>query len=112
MLEKVMEHLILVDMSMVVEEKKVIRSSQYGFIKGSSCLINLISFYGGATSWVDEGSAVDIVYLNFSKGFDTVSHNILVKKLRKHGLDERTVRWIEDWLNDRAERIVISCPRV
>ena len=36
---------------------------------------------------MDEGQAVDVVYLDFSKGFDTVPHNILVEKLAAHGLD-------------------------
>jgi len=39
---------------------------------------------------------VDVVYLDFSKAFDTVSHNILLGKLRNCGLDERSVRWIEN----------------
>ncbi|GAB0209372.1 mitochondrial enolase superfamily member 1 [Grus japonensis] len=42
------------------------------------------------------------------KAFDTVSHNILIGKLRKCGLDEWTVRWVENWLNGRAQRVVIS----
>ncbi|GAB0209185.1 mitochondrial enolase superfamily member 1 [Grus japonensis] len=91
-----------------VEEKKVIGSGQHGFTKGKSCLTNLIAFYDGMTGWVDEGRAVDVVYLDFSKAFDTVSHNILIGKLRKCGLDEWTVRWIENWLNGRAQRVVIS----
>ncbi|GAB0175994.1 mitochondrial enolase superfamily member 1 [Grus japonensis] len=60
------------------------------------------------TEQVDEGRAVDVVYLDFSKAFDTISHNILVSKLRKCGLDEWTVRWVENWLNGRAQRVVIS----
>jgi len=44
------------------------------------------------TGWVDEGRAVDVVYLDFRKAFDTVSHNILLGKLRKCGLDEWAVR--------------------
>ncbi|GAB0205790.1 mitochondrial enolase superfamily member 1 [Grus japonensis] len=60
------------------------------------------------TGWVDEGRAVDVVYLDFSKAFDTVSHNILISKLRKCGLDEWSVRWVESWLNGRAQRGVIS----
>ena len=77
-----MEKFILEVISRHVEEK-VIRSSQHGFAKRRSCLTNLIAFYDGMTGWVDEGRAVDVVYLNFSKAFVTVSHNILISKLRK-----------------------------
>jgi len=94
-----MEQLILEVINKQVEEKKVIRSSQHGFTKGKSCLTNLIAFYNGVTGWVDKGRATDVVYLDFSKAFDTVSHNILLGKLRKCGLDEWSVRWIENWLN-------------
>jgi len=59
------------------------------------------------TGWVDEERAVDVVYLEFSKAFDTVSHNILLGKLRKCGLDECSVRWIENWLNGRTQRVLI-----
>jgi len=76
--------------------------------KGKSCLTNLIAFYDDMTGWVDEGRAVDVVYLDFSKVFDTVSHNILLGKLRKYGLDEWSVGWTENWLNGRTQRVVIS----
>ncbi|GAB0202599.1 mitochondrial enolase superfamily member 1 [Grus japonensis] len=105
---KVMEQLILGVINKHVEEEEVIGSGQHGFTRGKSCLTNLIAFYDGMTGWVDEGRAVDVVYLVFSKAFDTVSHNILVSKLRKCGLDEWTVRWVENWLNGRAQRVVIS----
>jgi len=105
---KMMEQLLLDVICKQGEEKKVMGSNQCGFTKGKSCLTNLTAFYDGMTSWVDEGRAVDVVYLDFSNAFDTVSHNILIGKLRKCGPDERAVRWIENWLNGRAQRAVIS----
>jgi len=60
------------------------------------------------TSWVGERRVVGVVYLDFSKAFDTVSHNIFISNLRKCGLDEWSGRWIENWLNGRAHRVVIS----
>ncbi|GAB0185971.1 mitochondrial enolase superfamily member 1 [Grus japonensis] len=102
---KMMEQLILGVINKHVEEKKVIGSGQHGFTKDKSCLTNLIAFCDGMTSWVDEGREVDI---DFGEAFDTVSHNILTSKLRKCGLDEWSVRWVQNWLNGRAQRVEIS----
>ncbi|PKU35402.1 rna-directed dna polymerase from mobile element jockey- hypothetical protein [Limosa lapponica baueri] len=102
---KMMEQLVLGVISKHTEEKKAIRSSQHGFTKGKSCLTNLIAFCGGITGWIDEGRALDVVYLDFSKAFDTVSHSILIDKFRKCGLEEWTVTWIENWLKDRAQQV-------
>lgn len=46
--------------------------------------------------------------LGSSKAFGTVSRHILIGKLRKCWLDERTVKWIENWLIGRALRVVNS----
>ncbi|GAB0201630.1 WD repeat-containing protein 46 [Grus japonensis] len=96
---EMMEQLILGVINKHVEEKKVTGSGQHGFTKGKSCLTNLIVFCDGMAGWVDEGRAVDVVYLDFSKAFDTISHNVLVSKLRTRGSDEWTVRWVENQLN-------------
>ncbi|CAM4576775.1 unnamed protein product [Lepidochelys olivacea] len=91
-----------------LEERKVIRNSQHGFTKGKSFLTNLIAFYDEITGSVDEGKAVDVLFLDFNKAFDTVFHSILASKLKKYGLDEWTIRWIENWLDCRAQRVVIN----
>jgi len=49
-----------------------------------------MSFYDKVTHFVDEGQAVDVVCLDFSKAFDSVPHNVLVEKLA--GLDGWTRR--------------------
>ncbi|CAM5091672.1 unnamed protein product [Eretmochelys imbricata] len=55
-----------------------------------------------------KGKAVDVLFLDFSKAFNMVSHSILVNKLKKYGLDGCTTRWVESWLDCRAQRVVIN----
>ncbi|PKU27592.1 rna-directed dna polymerase from mobile element jockey- hypothetical protein [Limosa lapponica baueri] len=100
---KVMERLVLDVISKHGEEQEVIGNGQHGFTKGKSRLTNLTAFYDVITGWLDEGRAADVIYLDFSKAFDAVSHNTLIRKRRKCGLDEGAVRWIENWLGDRTQ---------
>ncbi|KAF4801337.1 hypothetical protein TURU_035479 [Turdus rufiventris] len=60
------------------------------------------------TSVPDAGKAVDVVYLDFSKAFDTVSHRILLEKLSACGLDRSTLCWVKNWLDGRAQRVVVN----
>ncbi|CAM4676436.1 unnamed protein product [Lepidochelys kempii] len=91
-----------------LEERKVIRNSQHGFTKVQSFLTNLIAFYDEITGSVDTGNVVGMIYVDFSKAFDMVSHSILASKLTKYGLDEWTIRWIESWLDRQAQQVVIN----
>ncbi|KAK4826857.1 hypothetical protein QYF61_011725 [Mycteria americana] len=50
----------------------------------------------------------DVVYLDFSKAFDTVSHSILLEKLPAHGLDNHTLHWVKNWLDGQAQRAVVN----
>ena len=83
-----------------------IKGSQHGFTKGSSCLTNLLEFY--ETVCVDEGKAVDIVYLDFKKTFDKVPHRRLLAKVRASGVAGQVANWIANWICDRRQRVAVS----
>ena len=105
---KVMEQIILNAITQHMRDNQGIGLSQHGFMKGRSCLTNLVSFYDKVTHLVDMGKAVGVVYLDFSKAFDTVSHGILLEKLAAHGLEECTLCWVKNWLDGRAQRVVVN----
>ncbi|KAK4828864.1 hypothetical protein QYF61_000992 [Mycteria americana] len=100
---KLMEQIILSAITQHVQDNQGIKPSQHGFRKGRSCLTNPISFYNKVTRLMDEGKSVDVVYLDFNKAFDTVSHSILLEKLAAHGLDG-----LKNWLDGRAHRVVVN----
>lgn len=83
-----------------MKDKKVIGSNQCGFTNRKSCVTNVMAFQNDMISLMDEGKALDIAYLDFSKAFDIVSYNILIDQLTKQELDKWTVRQTENRLND------------
>lgn len=79
-----MEQIVLRETMMHLRDNQGIRPRQNGFTKGRSCLTNMISFYNQETCLVDEGKAMDVVYLQFNEVFG--SHCILLEKMAAHGL--------------------------
>jgi len=59
-------------------------------------MTNLISCYDQVTRVVDAGKAADVIYLDFSKAFNTVPHSILLEKLATRGFDGCTPHWIKN----------------
>ena len=55
-------------------------------LRPSLTLTNLIVYFEEITKWVDEGSPVDIIYLDFQKTIDKAPHQILILKLKSHGI--------------------------
>ena len=84
----------------------LINTSQHGFLKARSCLTNLLCFFEDITKRVDDGSPVDVVYLDFQKAFDKVPHQRLLLKLKAHGND--VINWIEKWLTHRRQRVIVD----
>ena len=63
-------------------------------------------FFEEITKWVDDGSPVDVIYLNIQKAFDKVPHQRLIIKLKSHGIGNSIINWIEQWLTGRRQRVV------
>ena len=92
-----------------LENKEIIKNSQYGFRKGRSCVTNLLSFYTRVIDEVQERNGwVDAVYLDIKKAFDTVPHRRLLWKLEHMGGVKGTLlKWMKNYLEDREMRTVI-----
>ena len=69
---------------------------------------NVLCFFEEITKWVDEGSPVDVIYLDFQKTFDKVPHQRLILKLKSHDMGNSIINWIEQWLTDRRQRVVVD----
>ena len=105
---KLLDRLIKDHMVDFLVKHKLLNSSQHGFLKARSCLTNMLCFLEEITKWIDVGSPVDIIYLDFQKAFDKLPHQRLLLKLKAHGIGDSITDWIEQWLTDRRQRVVVD----
>ncbi len=80
----------------------LLTSRQYSFLPRRSTLANLLVAEELITKWLDEGSAVDLIDLDFSKAFDSVNHRLLLHKLRGYGIAPIVISWVECFLSRRT----------
>ena len=105
---KLLERLIKDHMVDFLVKHKLLYSSQHGFLKERSCLTNMLCFLEEITKWIDVGSPVDIIYLDFQKAFDKMPHQRLLLKLKAHGIGDSITDWIKQWLADRRQQVVVD----
>ncbi|KAJ7428255.1 RNA-directed DNA polymerase from mobile element jockey-like protein [Pitangus sulphuratus] len=103
---KVMEKIILGVIKKHLEDNAVISHSEQGFMKGKSCLLNLISFSDKVTQLVDQEKPADVIFLDFCKTFDTVSHRILLDKMSSTQLDKHIVPQVDAELKGMLSKFV------
>ena len=90
-----------------MKRNNIISDKQHGFRQGRSCLTNLLDTLDTWTKILDDDHGIDVAYLDFRKAFDLVSHRHLIYKMSKYGITGQTLKWIEDFLYDRTQRVVV-----
>ena len=91
-----------------LEQYGLIRDSQHRFRAGRLCLTNMMHFLEIVTKQMDKGLPVDVACLDLSKAFDKVQHNRLINKIKTHGIGCFVANWIEIWLSNRYQGVVLN----
>ena len=78
---KVMERYLYNSVYNIVEP--LINTHQHGFMTAKSCTTQLLSVYDTVGKHLDEGKQIDMIFIDFSKEFDSVNLNLLIHKLQK-----------------------------
>ena len=81
---------------------------QYGFRERRSCETQLIQLVEDLTRSLTNGKQTDLILLDFSKAFDKVNHLKLLYKLQMHGVQGKTLSWIQSFLVGRTQSVVLE----
>ncbi len=92
---KILERILKANILQYLEKASLLSDAQHGFVPRRSCLTNLIIAEELITGMTDQGEPVDVVYLDFSKTFDSVCHRLLIKKMEAMGIHPKINRWVK-----------------
>ena len=81
---------------------------QHGFRRGLSCETQLLEFIDDISKNLDPGKQTDCLIMDFSKAFDKASHSLLTRKLDHYGIKGKTNRWIQNFLAERKQAVVVE----
>ena len=105
---KVLERIIREQLVKYLVDNNIIPMQQHGFLSKKSTTTNLLECLDKWTKNFDSGIQTDILYLDYSKCFDTVCHSKLLHKLSKYGVDGPALHWIQSFLNNRIQYVKIN----
>lgn len=91
-----------------LEQNNLLCQNQHGFLKGRSCLTQLLKHIDTILQNLLNGHDTDAIYLDFSKAFDKVDHNILLSKLYAYGIRGNLLAWIKSYLSNRVQTVVVN----
>ena len=79
--------------------------NQYGFREKHSCEHVIGQVIGNVLKGLENNMHSAVVLLDLSKAFDTIEHNILLRKLELYGIRGVTLAWFESYLTNRELRV-------
>ena len=85
-------------------KENLLFKSQYGFRKKHSCEHTITELLGEITKGYENGKHTIAMFLDLSKAFDTICHELLYAKLEHYGVRGTALNWFKSYLTGRKIR--------
>jgi hypothetical protein len=107
-ISKVLEKIVAEKLLYHLSSNDLLYEHQYGFLPGKSTEQNLMHILNYVTTALNEGMYCIGVFIDLKKAFDVCSHNVLLSKLQKMGINGTTLNWFKNYLSGRSQIVDIN----
>jgi len=104
---KILEHIVIIMKHL--DSSRLLTSSLRGFVKGRSCVTQLLDVLDHWTKALDNDDSMDCIYLDFAKAFDSVPHQRLRRKVYGYGIRGKIITWVRSFLIGRRQSLHSRC---
>ena len=105
---KVMESIVSEQLMAYLLDNGLITKSQHGLLAKRSTCTNLLDTFQDWVIALNGHANIDVVFIDFAKAFESVSHVKLLHKLRGYGVQYELLGWIKSFLENRSQRVMVD----
>ena len=105
---KIFEKIVYEQLYEYLNNYNLLTTFQSGFRSLHSTLTALVEATNSWSVNIDSGLVNGVVFINLKKAFDTIDHNIILKKLGNYGVDVNSLKWFESYLTKRTQKCRVN----
>ena len=105
---KIIERAVHDQLYAYLTNANLLSNAQSGFRSNHSTSTTLHDVQDYILNNMDDGYATGVIFLDLKKAFDTVNHDILIKKLKNYGIGNNELLWFESYLNNRSQVVNVN----
>jgi hypothetical protein len=105
---KILEKVVSIRLTHFLEQENILSKFQFGFRKSHSTAHAMVHFLNNISNALNEKKHTVAIFCDLRKAFDTVNHDILLKKLFKMGIRGVELHWFRDYLSNRKQFVFLD----
>ena len=104
-ISKVLEHHIHIHLTTFIEKYQLLNENQSGFRKHHSCETTLCKITDSWLQAINNRLAVGVIFIDLTKAFDLINHDVLIHKLKIYGFDDSCMQLFKSYLSNRTQSV-------
>ncbi|MFU7503053.1 MAG: reverse transcriptase domain-containing protein [Candidatus Tisiphia sp.] len=105
---KLIEKIVIIRLLEYLRENKLLTDRQHGFIAGKSTITAIVDLVEYIIDNLETGNTITSLYLDLSKAFDCLGHDLILTKLQNLGIQQTALKWFASYLRGRTQIVELK----